>query len=254
MITLKSPPEIEKMRRSGRIVAETLSLIETAIKPGITTAALDAIAMEECRKRQAIPVFKNYPHPYRGRPFPGAICASVNEEVVHGIPCDRILREGDIISVDFGVIADGYAGDSAITVPVGEVDPVLVKLINTTEQSLLKGIEQARVGNRLGYISSAIQNHAESNGFSVVRDYVGHGIGAAMHEDPPVPNYGKRNSGPVLKAGMTLAIEPMVNQGKYQVYTTGDEWTVVTKDGLPSAHFEHSIVIWDDGPEILTKR
>ncbi|HWQ76390.1 MAG TPA: type I methionyl aminopeptidase [Syntrophomonas sp.] len=254
MITLKSPPEIEKMRRSGRIVAETLSLIETAIKPGVTTAALDAIAMEECRKRQAIPVFKNYPHPYRGRPFPGAICASVNEEVVHGIPGDRILREGDIISVDFGVIADGYAGDSAITVPVGEVDPVLVKLIHTTEQSLLKGIEQARVGNRLGYISSAIQNHAENNGFSVVRDYVGHGIGAAMHEDPPVPNYGRKNSGPVLKAGMTLAIEPMVNQGKYQVYSTGDEWTVVTKDGLPSAHFEHSIVIWDDGPEILTKR
>lgn len=254
MIIIKSHAEIKKMRRSGRIVAETLSLIEAAIKPGITTASLDVLAMEECKKKQAIPVFKNYPHPRRGKPFPGAICVSVNEEVVHGIPGERILREGDIVSVDFGVIADGYAGDAAITVPVGEVDSVLTKLIETTEQSLLKGIEQAQAGNRLGYVSKAIQNHAENNGFSVVRDYVGHGIGTAMHEDPPIPNYGRKNSGPVLKAGMTLAIEPMVNQGSYQVFTKKDEWTVVTKDGLPSAHFEHSIVIWEHGPEILTKR
>lgn len=254
MITIKNRAEIEKMRRSGRIVAETLSLIEAAIKPGITTAALDALALEECKKKQAIPVFKNYPHPRRGKPFPGAICASVNEEVVHGIPGERILKDGDIISVDFGVIVDGYAGDSAITVPVGDVDPSLRRLIEVTEQSLLKGIEQAQVGNRLGFVSSAIQNFAEYNGFSVVRDYVGHGIGTAMHEDPPIPNYGKKSSGPVLKAGMTLAIEPMINQGNYQVYTRKDEWTVVTKDGLPSAHFEHSIVVLDQGPEILTRR
>ncbi|MBP1760834.1 MAG: methionine aminopeptidase, type [Firmicutes bacterium] len=234
MITIKTRAEIEKMRRSGQIVAQTLSLIEAAIKPGITTASLDALAMEECRKNKAIPVFKNYPHPRRGKPFPGAICVSVNEEVVHGIPGERILQEGDIVSVDFGVIADGFAGDSAITVPVGEVDPVLMKLIKTTEQSLLKGIEQAQAGNRLGYVSSAIQNFAENNGFSVVR--------------------GRKNSGPVLKAGMTMAIEPMINQGSYHVYTEKDEWTVVTRDGLPSAHFEHSIVVWDHGPEILTKR
>jgi methionyl aminopeptidase len=254
MITIKTRAEIEKMRRSGQIVAQTLSLIEAAIKPGITTASLDALAMEECRKHNAIPVFKNYPHPRRGKPFPSAICVSVNEEVVHGIPGKRILREGDIVSVDFGVIADGYAGDSAITVPVGEVDPLLLKLITVTEQSLLKGIEQAKPGNRLGYVSNAIQSHAENHGFSVVRDYIGHGIGTAMHEDPPVPNFGKKNSGPVLKAGMTMAIEPMINLGSYQVYTGKDEWTVITRDGLPSAHFEHSIVVLDHGPEILTKR
>jgi len=254
MITIKTRAEIEKMRRSGRIVAETLRLIEAAIKPGVTTASLDALAMEECRKQQAIPVFKNYPHPRKGNPFPAAICVSVNEEVVHGIPGERVLREGDIVSVDFGVIADGYAGDAAITVPVGEVAPVLMKLIKTTEESLLQGIEQAQAGNRLGYVSNAIQNFAENHGFSVVRDYVGHGIGIAMHEDPPIPNYGRKNSGPVLKTGMTLAIEPMINQGSYQVYTKKDEWTVATRDGLPSAHFEHSVVIWDHGPEILTMR
>ena len=254
MINIKTRAEIEKMRRSGRIVAETLSLIEAAIKPGVTTASLDALAMEECRRQQAIPVFKNYPHPRKGKPFPAAICVSVNEEVVHGIPGERVLREGDIVSVDFGVIADGYAGDAAITVPVGEVAPVLMNLIKTTEESLLRGIEQAQAGNRLGFVSNAIQKFAENHGFSVVRDYVGHGIGNAMHEDPPIPNYGRKNSGPVLKAGMTLAIEPMINQGSYQVYTKKDEWTVATKDGLPSAHFEHSIVVWEHGPEILTKR
>ncbi|HZK87118.1 MAG TPA: type I methionyl aminopeptidase [Syntrophomonas sp.] len=254
MITIKTRAEIEKMRRSGRIVAEILNIIEAAIRPGITTASLNALAIEECKKRQAIPVFEHYPHPRGGKPFSGAICVSVNEEVVHGIPGERVLKDGDIISVDFGVIVDGYAGDAAITIPVGEVDPRLSKLIEITERSLLKGIEQAQVGTRLGCVSNAIQNFAETNGFSVVRDYVGHGIGTAMHEDPPIPNYGKKSSGPVLKAGMTLAIEPMINQGNYQVYTKKDAWTVVTKDGLPSAHFEHSIVVWDQGPEILTKR
>lgn len=254
MIIVKTRDEIEKMRRSGRVVAEVLKLLEATVRPGITTASLNALAVEESKKRNAIPVFQNYPHPRGGRPFQGAICASVNEEVVHGIPSSRVLQEGDIISIDFGVMLDGYAGDAAITIAVGEVDPALSKLIQVTEQSLLKGIEQAQVGNRLGYVSNAIQTYAESNGFSVVRDFVGHGIGIAMHEDPPIPNYGRKSNGPVLKEGMALAIEPMLNQGKYQVYTKNDEWTVVTKDGLPSAHFEHSIVIWEQGPEILTLR
>jgi len=199
-------------------------------------------------------VFQNYPHPLGGRPFQGAICASVNEEVVHGLPGNRVLQDGDIISIDFGVLVNGYAGDSAITIAVGDVDPRTSKLIEVTEQALLNGIEQAQVGNRLGCVSNAIQAFAESNGFSVVRDYVGHGIGAEMHEDPQIPNYGRKNTGPVLKEGMTLAIEPMLNQGEHRVYTKSDEWTVVTKDGLPSAHFEHSIVVWEQGPEILTLR
>ncbi len=254
MIIIKTREDIEKMRRSGRVVAEVLSILEAAVRPGITTAELNELAVEESRKRNAVPVFQNYPHPRRGKPFKGAICASVNEEVVHGIPGSRVLQEGDIISIDFGVMLDGYAGDSAITVAVGEVEPQLSKLIQVTEQSLLNGIEQALVGNRLGCVSNAIQTFAESNGFSVVRDFVGHGIGKAMHEDPPIPNYGKRISGPVLKEGMVLAIEPMLNQGRYQVYIKNDEWTVVTKDGLPSAHFEHSIVVWEQGPEILTLR
>lgn len=254
MIIIKTSDEIEKMRRSGRVVAEVLTLLEAAARPGITTAALNAIAVEECKNRNALPLFLNQPHPRRGKPFTGAICASVNEEVVHGIPGNRVLHEGDIISIDFGVMLDGYAGDAAITVAVGEIDPKLKNLIQVTEEALLKGIEQAQVGNRLGYVSNAVQAFAESHGFSVVRDFVGHGIGQSMWEDPPVPNYGRRNHGPILKEGMTLAIEPMVNQGTHQVYTLADEWTVVTKDGLPSAHFEHSIVILDQGPEILTLR
>jgi len=254
MIKIKTREEIEKMRKSGQVVAQVLTLLEAAVRPGITTAALNALAVEESKRRNAIPVFQNYPHPRGGRPFSGAICASVNEEVVHGIPGNRVLQDGDIISIDFGVLVDGYAGDSAITIAVGEVDPSTRKLLEVTEQALLKGIEQAQVGNRLGCVSNAIQAFAESNGFSVVRDYVGHGIGADMHEDPQIPNYGRKNNGPVLKEGMTLAIEPMLNQGEHRVYTKSDEWTVVTRDGLPSAHFEHSIAIWDQGPEILTLR
>ncbi|CFX05133.1 Peptidase M24, methionine aminopeptidase [Syntrophomonas zehnderi OL-4] len=254
MIIIKTKDEIEKMRRSGQVVAEVLKLLEATARPGITTAALNATAVEECKKRNAIPLFLNQPHPRGGKPFQGAICASVNEEVVHGIPGNRVLHEGDIISIDFGVMLDGYAGDAAITVAIGEIDPKLKKLIQITEEALLKGIEQAKAGNRLGYVSNAIQTHAENHGFSVVRDFVGHGIGKSMWEDPPVPNYGRKNNGPILKEGMTLAIEPMLNQGTHQVSTLEDEWTVVTKDGLPSAHFEHSIVILDKGPEILTLR
>lgn len=254
MITIKTPDEIQKMRQAGQLVAGTLSMLEQKIAPGISTGQLNALAEEQCRKHGAIPVFKNYPHPYRGRPFPGAICASVNEEVVHGIPGEKKLREGDIIGIDFGVILNGYAGDSAITVAVGEVDPRVLRLIKVTEESLMKGIEQAHAGRRLGAVSHAIQRHAESHGYSVVRDFVGHGIGKEMHEDPPVPNYGPSNRGPVLKTGMTLAIEPMLNMGSHHIIVEADQWTVKTRDGKPSAHFEHTIAISAAGPEILTLR
>ncbi len=252
MIILKSSAEIAKMRVPGRMVAEILDILRKRVKPGITTANLNAIAEYETKKRNARPVFKNYPNPGGGRPFPGVICASVNEEVVHGIPGHRELQEGDIISIDFGVIANGFAGDSAITVPVGEVSDQVTQLLKVTEESLMKGIENALVGNRLGAISNAVQTHAEKHGLSVVRDFVGHGIGREMHEDPPVPNYGRINSGPILQEGMTLAIEPMLNIGTYKVFTQEDEWTVVTQDGKYSAHFEHTIAITEKGPEILT--
>lgn len=252
MINIKSTSEINKMRVSGQVVAQVLQILKEEIRPGITTGKLNSIAEEEAKKRNALAVFKNYPNARGSRPFPGAICTSVNEEVVHGIPGKRVLKEGDIISIDFGVIVDGFAGDAAITVAVGEVEPQIKKLIEVTEEALMKGIEQARVGNRLGAISHNIQAYTEKAGFSVVRDYVGHGIGRKMHEDPPVPNYGNADRGPALQAGMALAIEPMVNLGTYSVYTKGDEWTVVTRDGKYSAHFEHSIVIGDQGPEILT--
>lgn len=254
MITIKKPAEIDRMRTAGQFVANVLNILQERIKPGISTGELNAIAEEECRKHRAIPVFKNYPHPHRGRPFPGVLCASVNEEVVHGIPGDRKLQEGDIIGIDFGVILNGYAGDSAITVAVGEVEPGFKQLIEVTEASLMKGIEQARVGNRLGAISYAIQQYAEDKGYSVVRDYVGHGIGRKMHEDPPVPNYGPPNRGPVLKPGMALAIEPMLNMGSHHIIVLADEWTVRTRDGKPSAHFEHTVAIGENGPEILTLR
>lgn len=254
MIIIKTKSDIAKMRLAGALVARVLSMLQEEVKPGISTAKLNAIAEEQCKKEGAIPVFKNYPHPKGKRAFPGVICASVNDEVVHGIPGSRVLEEGDIISIDFGLILNGFAGDSAITVPVGEVDPQVRKLLDVTEQALMAGIAQAQVGNRLGMISSAVQKCAEINGFSVVRQFVGHGIGRAMHEDPPVPNYGKADRGPFLKEGMALAIEPMVNMGVFEVDTRPDEWTVVTRDGSFSAHFEHSIAISDRGPEILTLR
>jgi len=252
MINIKSTSEIDKMRVSGQVVAQILQILKEEIRPGITTGKLNSIAEEESKKRNALAVFKNYPNARGYRPFPGVICTSVNEEVVHGIPGKRVLKEGDIISIDFGVIVDGFAGDAAITVAVGEIEPQIKKLIEVTEEALMKGIEQAWAGNRLGAISHTIQAYTEKAGFSVVRDYVGHGIGRKMHEDPPIPNYGNADRGPALQAGMALAIEPMVNLGTYSVYTKGDEWTVVTRDGKHSAHFEHSIVIGDQGPEILT--
>ena len=254
MILIKTPEQIVKMRVAGQVVAQVLKILESKVAPGITTEYLNQIAEDECRRRGANPVFKNYPNFRGGRPFPGAICGSVNNEVVHGIPGNRKLKEGDIISIDFGVIVDGFAGDSAITVAVGEVEREVKKLIQVTEESLMRGIKQAKAGNRLGMVSNAIQTYAEQNGFSVVREFVGHGIGAEMHEDPPVPNYGRMDRGPTLKTGMALAIEPMVNMGSKDVYTDGDEWTVVTRDGAYSAHFEHTIVIGDKEPEILTLR
>lgn len=252
MIKIKRDDEIDRMRQAGRLVARVLEEMRVKAAPGVSTNELNAIAETMALQAGAIPVFKNYPHPHRGKPFPGVICASINDEVVHGIPGDRKLRSGDIISLDFGVILNGYAGDAAITVAVGEVEPLVQKLLRVTEEALLKGVDAARVGSRIGAISSAVQQHVESNGFSVVRDYVGHGIGQAMHEDPPVPNFGREKQGPRIKAGMALAIEPMVNLGDWEVYVAGDDWTVRTADGTPSAHFEHSVAVRASGPEILT--
>ena len=247
MIILKSEREISYLRDAGRIVAEAHAEVKKAVKPGVTTLDLDRIAEEYIKGRGAIPAFKGY------HGFTGNICSSVNEEVVHGIPGLRKLKTGDNVSIDIGAVINGYNGDAAITVPVGEIDAEVQRLLDVTEESLYKGIENAIVGNRLSDISHAVQSHVESHGFSVVRDYVGHGIGRNMHEDPQVPNYGSPGRGPRLKSGMTLAIEPMVNLGTYEVKTLDDGWTVVTLDGKRSAHFEHSIAITDGKPEILTK-
>lgn len=247
MIILKSEREINYLRDAGRIVAETHAEVKKAVKPGVTTLDLDQIAEEYIKGRGAIPAFKGY------HGFTGNICASINEEVVHGIPGLRKLKTGDNVSIDIGAVINGYNGDAAITVPVGEIDAEVQKLLDVTEESLYKGIEQAVIGNRLSDISHAVQSHVEQHGFGVVRDYVGHGIGRSMHEDPQVPNYGSPGRGPRLKSGMTLAIEPMVNLGTYEVKTLDDGWTVVTLDGKRSAHFEHSIAITDGKPEILTK-
>ena len=247
MIILKSEREINYLRDAGKIVAETLAEIKKAVKPGVTTLELDHIAEKYIRGRGAIPAFKGY------HGFPGSICASVNEEVVHGIPGPRKLRSGDNISIDVGAVINDYNGDAAITVPVGEVDAEVQKLLQATEESLYKGIEKAVAGNRLSDISHAVEAHCKQFGFGVVRDYVGHGIGRNMHEDPQVPNYGPPGRGPRLKSGMTLAIEPMVNLGTHEVKTLADDWTVVTRDGKRSAHFEHTIAITDGQPEILTK-
>lgn len=247
MITLKTKREIELMRQAGKIVAELLEHLKSLVGPGVETGSLDRFAEEFILRKGAIPAFKGY------NGFPASICTSVNDEVVHGIPGARSLSEGDIISIDVGVLFKGYYGDAAITLPVGEVDEEVKKLLKVTEEALYRGIQQAWPGVRLGKVSHAIQSHVEKNGFSVVRDYVGHGIGTQMHEDPAVPNFGRPDRGIVLKEGMTLAIEPMVNAGSYEVYRKADNWTVATVDGKYSAHFEHSIVVSHHGPEILTR-
>jgi methionyl aminopeptidase len=246
MIVIKSPAEIEIMRGPNRIVGELLVYLKSLVKPGITTGELDKKAEVFIRKQGGIPAFKGY------NGFPATICASINEEVVHGIPGKRELKEGDIIGIDLGAIKDGFYGDAARTFSVGKVDEASKRLMDVTETSLHKGIAQAVAGNRLYDISHAVQEHVEAAGFSVVRDFVGHGIGRQLHEDPQIPNYGSPHQGPLLEEGMVLAIEPMVNQGTWQVQVQGDGWTVVTADGKRSAHFENTIVITKNGPEILT--
>ncbi len=252
MILIKTKKEIDKIRRSNEIVAETLQLVKRYVKEGITTKELDKIAEDYILSNDAIPAFKGYSQG-GSLVFPATICASVNEEVVHGIPSDRVLSNGDIISIDIGVIKDRYYGDAAITVAVGEITEEKRKLMEITEKSLYLGIEQAKVGNHIGDISAAVQDYVESNGFSVVRALCGHGVGKKLHEDPQIPNYGRKGTGPKIKNGMTLAIEPMVNAGTHEVIIANDGWTVMTKDGLPSAHFEHTIAIINGKPEILSK-
>jgi len=247
MIILKSRMELEIMREAGRIVALTHQELARAIKPGVTTKQLDELAETFIRSKGAVPSFKGYGG------FPGSICASVNEELVHGIPGKRVLNEGDIISLDIGAEFQGYHGDSAWTYAVGKVSEEAERLMRVTEESLYKGLEQARPDARLSDISHAIQDHAEAAGFSIVREYVGHGVGRDLHEDPQIPNYGPPGRGPRLKPGMVLAIEPMVNAGERYVRTLEDKWTVVTVDGKKCAHYEHTIAITEEGYEILTK-
>lgn len=247
MIICKTPREIEIMREAGKIVALTHQELKKHIVPGITTEELDTIAEEFIRRLGAIPSFKGY------NGFRGSICASVNEELVHGIPGARVLNEGDIISIDIGANYNGYHGDSAWTYPIGKISAENENLLKVTEESLFKGLEEAKPGERLSNISHAIQTYVEPFGFSIVREYVGHGVGQNLHEDPQIPHYGPPNKGPRLKPGMVLAVEPMVNAGSRYVKTLADNWTVVTMDGKTCAHFEHTIAITDTGFEILTK-
>jgi methionyl aminopeptidase len=246
MIHLRTPQEIEKMRQGNRLVAQVLRILREAIKPGITTKELDAMAEHAVRAGGATPAFKGY------RGFPASLCVSINEEVVHGIPGPRRLKEGDIVSLDLGVYLNEYYGDAAITIPVGSAGEEATRLVEVTQQALLKGIEQARDGNRLFDISHAVQAWAESHGFSVVREFVGHGIGRNLHEDPQVPNFGPPHQGPRLRPGMVFAIEPMINAGTWEVTILEDKWTVVTADHRLSAHFEHTIAITDGSADILT--
>ncbi|MBY0248458.1 MAG: type I methionyl aminopeptidase [Nitrospiraceae bacterium] len=249
MIILKTPAEIEIMAEASRVVAEVLEIVRKEVRSGISTDELDRLAEKEIRARGATPAFKGY------RNYPKTLCASVNEQVVHGIPSGRKLKEGDIIGLDLGAIVGGFYGDSAVTVPVGRVPEKIATLVQVTEESLYLGIEQAVVGNRLTDISHAVQRHIESAGYSVVTEFVGHGIGRHLHEEPQVPNYGKPGQGPRLQSGMVLAIEPMVNMGGSAVRVLEDRWTAVTADGSLSAHFEHTIAIQPSGPaRILSRR
>ena len=247
MIKIKKKDEIKRMIKASEIVSEALKAIKKAVMPGITTKELEDIAEEIILNRGGKPAFKGY------KGYPASICTSVNDEVVHGIPSKKvILKEGDIVSVDLGVIYKGYIGDAAITIPVGKISVNTEKLLMVTKEALYKGIEQARPKNRVGDISHAIQSFVEENGYSVVRTFVGHGVGRSLHEDPQIPNFGPPGKGTKLREGMTLAIEPMVNEGTYEVYILEDGWTAKTKDGKLSAHFEHTVLIKKNGPEILT--
>ncbi len=248
MIILKSKEEVGKITSASRIVAEALQALKDFIEPGMTTQELDLFVEKKIREKGGIPAFKGY------RNFPATLCISINEEVVHGIPsAERVIRVGDIVGLDLGAIYDGFYGDSAITVAIGEVSPEAKRLIQVTEESLLAGIDRAREGNRLSDISHAVQSHVERAGYTVVTDFVGHGIGRSLHEEPQVPNFGPPGRGPRLREGMVLAIEPMVNMGKSDVRVLEDRWTAVTSDGSLSAHFEHTVAITKEGPVILSK-
>ena len=245
-ITIKSPEEMDAMRRAGAVVGATLALLRRSIEPGMTTKDLDNIAYKEITRHGAKPAFKGY------RGFPASICASVNEEIVHGIPSKRRLKEGDIVKVDVGATIDGFIGDAAISIVAGVASQEAQDLMNATRESLEQGIQAARPGNRIGDIGAAIQAYGESRGYGVVREFVGHGIGRFLHEDPQVPNYGQPGRGVLLRPGMCIAIEPMLNLGDWRTRILDDQWTVVTLDGKLSSHFEHTIAITEDGPEILT--
>jgi methionyl aminopeptidase len=248
-IVCKSAAEIERMRQSGRIVRQVLDHVRSMVAPGVTTMDLERAAEKKIAELGAKPAFKGY------YDYPCVLCTSVNEEIVHGIPSEkRELKDGDIVSIDCGVVLDGYYGDAAITVPVSEsVKPEVRKLLTVTEESLYRGIDQAVIGNSVGDVGAAVQEHVEANGFSVVREFVGHGIGTRLHEEPQVPNYGARGHGAKLREGMVLAIEPMVNFGKPEARVLGDKWTAVTADGSFSAHFEHCVAVTKNGPVILTR-
>lgn len=248
MITIKSAREVELMRRSGKITAKTLSRLIEAAKPGISTEDLDKIAEESIRSMGGVPTFKGY------NGYPASICTSVNDQVVHGIPGGYVLREGDLVSIDIGTTLDGYVSDSAVTLALGKVSNVASRLLSVTQECLMLAMAQMQIGNHLGDIGAAVQRHAEKNGFGVVRDLVGHGIGTKMHEEPQVPNYGKPGTGIELRKGLVLAIEPMITQGSWRVRTLDDGWTVVTEDGKLAAHFEHTIALTEKGPRILTLR
>ncbi len=248
-IFIKDSHELALMREAGRVNALALETMRKLVRPGITTLELDAAAEMVIRDHGGKPVFKGYPGP---TPFPGTICVSINDELVHGIPGKRKIQEGDIVSIDCGTLLNGFVGDSAITVPVGEVDPVARRLIEVTEQALWEGIAKMRAGNRSGDVSWAIQNYVEKNGFQVTRDYTGHGVGREMHEGPQVPNYGNPGRGVILRPGMTIALEPMVLVGTPRTRVLANQWTVVSADGSLTAHYEHSIAVTEGDPEILT--
>lgn len=252
MIFLKTEDEIELMRAANQLVAQTLAEVGRAVKPGVSTAQLDRLAEEFIRDHGAVPTFKGFPNP-NGVPFPGSICTSVNDVVVHGVPSeDCILQDGDIISVDCGVLLNDYNGDSCYTFQVGEVSPEVKALLRTTKEALYKGIEAATAGHRIGDISYAVQTHCEAAGYGVVREFVGHGIGREMHEDPQVPNYGRRGQGKQIKNGLCIAIEPMITMGTHEVYMDNDRWTIHTQDRKPAAHFEHTIAIHHGKVDILS--
>ena len=251
-VFLKTEDEIELMRQANQLVGKTLGELAKHIKPGVTTLQLDKIADEFIRDHGAIPTFKGFPNPYGG-PFPASICTSVNDVVVHGVPrADTVLREGDIISIDCGTFLNGFCGDSCYTFCVGEVADDVKELLRTTKEALYKGIENAVAGRHLGDISASVQDYCEAHGYGIVRELTGHGIGREMHEDPQVPNYGRRGNGIMLKAGMCIAIEPMVTQGERSIYLDADRWTVRTRDGKPAAHFEHTVAVRRGKAEILS--